>query len=646
MKLTTIYKLLALLVVATIAFSCVEDDDFDTPDTTVAIPQIDGTVISVVELRNLLLQEQNNNGNDVLTFSETNQYVSGFVISSDESGNWFEEMVIQDKASNPEAGVKLLVEVSPLFTSYEFGRKIFIKLDGLTVGLDSGVLSLGIADGSSLEKVASSQLTNFVTRDTMVSTITPLPVGLLDFSDNITNLYVTVENVQFSAGEVVTSQLTFAGEPTDEFDGERTIQDCATGLSAVFSTSTFADFKALLLPSGQGNINGILSKNFFGDQFNVVVNDPSGLVFENDRCDVCGLAEDKFNGVVFADDFGTQLNGDPISGNGWTNFAEEGTVLWETFTDNNSAFGLAASVGAFGSDDASSVSWLISPEINFDEQDGETLNFDTSNSFADQSYLLLLYSTDWDGNTANVSTANWLPILDATIVDDETFFGDWVPSGNVDLSCLSGTAHIAFKYVGNDVDDEFNGTFELDNVAINADVESTNTGVTVAVPYGEDFDAYSDFGGLITEGWSNQNVNGGPTVWVLGDFQNNKYAQISGFNSGENPIETWMVTPGVDMDNTVNETMTMDIQSNFDNGEILAIFYSTDFTGDASTATWNALSVNIPTGPASGFGTFENVGNVDVSFLTGVVHFGFRYQGGDPNATTRYHVDNFAVNGN
>ena len=184
MKSTTIYKLLALFAVATLAFSCVQDDDFDTPDTTVEIPQIDGTVITVAELKNLLLQEQNNNGNDVLTFAETNQFVSGFVISSDESGNWFEELVIQDKASNPEAGVKLLIDVNPLFASYEFGRKIFVKLDGLTVGINSGVLSLGIGDGSNLEKVASSQLTNFVTRDTMVANITPLPVGILDFSDD------------------------------------------------------------------------------------------------------------------------------------------------------------------------------------------------------------------------------------------------------------------------------------------------------------------------------------------------------------------------------------------------------------------------------------------------------------------------------
>jgi|GEM_PF-415573 len=645
MKTFNFYKLFSLLFIAAVTFSCVQDDDFDVPDTQVLPAEIDGTVISIGALRNQLVQEQEGNGNDFITFTETNQFISGFVISSDEGGNFFEELIIQDSPSNPEAGVKILADVNPLFTTYQVGRKVFVRLDGLTVGIDGGVLSLGIGgSGSDIEKIASSQLDTFLIRDTEVAEIVPLPISIEDFDVSKTNLFVSIQNVQFSANEVVTNQLTYAGESTDQFDGERTLQDCATGLSTVFSTSTFADFKSLKLPAGQGTINGILTLNFFGDQFNVTVNDPRDVLLTEERCDLCGFAANTETGVLFGDDFSTQTSGAPISGNGWTNFSEEGSVLWEAFVDENPAFGLAATVGAFGSNDESTVSWLVSPALDLDAQENETLNFDTSNSFSDNSYLLVLYSQDWDGQAENIPNATWLPILDATVVDDDTNFREWVASGNIDLSCLSGTAHIAFKYVGNDVDDEFNGTFELDNVFVNAAVETTTT--VEAIPYNEDFEAYSNFGGLINAGWTNQNISGGNTQWSLGEFESNKYAQISGFSSGESQIDVWMVTPGVDFENTQGEVLTMDIQTNFQNAEILTVFYSTDFEGDATTATWTQLPVTVPPGPTSGFGTFTNVGDIDVSALSGTVYFGFFYEGSDPSATTRYHIDNFSVTGN
>jgi hypothetical protein len=53
----------------------------------------------------------------------------------------------------------------------------------------------------------------------------------------------------------------------------------------------------------------------------------------------------------------------------------------------------------------------------------------------------------------------------ALIVPDDAFFGDFIDSGIVDLSCLDGTGHIAFKYVGSGVP-EFDGTYELDEIAL------------------------------------------------------------------------------------------------------------------------------------------------------------------------------------
>ena len=68
---------------------------------------------------------------------------------------------------------------------------------------------------------------------------------------------------------------------------------------------------------------------------------------------------------------------------------------------------------------------------------------------------------------ANIPNATWDVISSATVVDDEDFFGDWISSGIVDLSCVETTGYIAFRYTGSG-DPDFDGTYELDEIQVNA----------------------------------------------------------------------------------------------------------------------------------------------------------------------------------
>lgn len=474
MKTFNFYKLIALFVATTFVVSCVQDDDFDIPNVISEAPDLQGgTVITIDALFNAQQQEMNNNGNETLTYEESNLFVEGFVISDDEAGNFFEEIIIQDRPVNPTRGVRVLIDVSPLSTYVEFGRKTFIRLDGLTVGFANGVLTLGVQNGTQAEKIPEAQLRDYILRDTVVATIEPKVITFSDFNDSNVNQYIRLNNVQFEASQVLgDNPQTFAGGADDQFDGERILESCDSGQTVVFSTSTFADFKSLLLPAGSGTLDGILTKNFFGDVFNVTVNDPTTIMLDNDeRCDPeqvdCGLATTTGNNVLFSDFFENQTVNTPITGNGWTNFIEEGTQLWEAYFDDgtNASLGISARVGSFNSGDDSTISWLVTPAINFDAQDGETFNFQSSNSFSDGSELQVLISLDWDGVAENIPNANWSELPAATIVSDDDFFGDFIPSGNVSLDCIEGTGYIAFKYIGSGESD-FDGTYEIDEIEI------------------------------------------------------------------------------------------------------------------------------------------------------------------------------------
>ena len=468
---------LFILFLGLISFNaCVENDDFDTP-ANLDLPFTPGSNDVVITIGAVLGQFAQQG--ELFTYETLpnggSTYISGYVISSDEGGNFFEEIVIQDAASNPTAGVVVQIDVNPLFTFYEFGRKVWIKLDGLSVAEDNGVIQIGIQSGNELEKIPAPLRNEHIIRDGEVANIIPLEVNISDFSNDLENLFIRLNDVQFTRNEVFPNPLTLAAEATDQFDGERTLESCAENTSVILSTSTFSDFKGLPLPATRGSIDGVLTRDFFDSFYTLVINTPEDINFDNEeRCDPivldCGLASAQGPNVLFEEDFEGVSAFVPVSGNGWTNYIEAGSESWETYTSggSNASLGVSARMSAFGTGDASNIAWLITPAIDLDANTGVTLSFQTSNSFSDSSELELLFSNDWDGTTAGIATATWGIVPAAYIVQDSDFFGSWFQSGIVDLSCGSGTVHFAFRYIGNDDDNDFNGTYELDNIRISA----------------------------------------------------------------------------------------------------------------------------------------------------------------------------------
>ena len=490
MKTLKINKLIILLLGLVMFNSCVQDDDFSIPDTIIQEPVLDGEVIQISSVLGKLLQTQIDEGvddNGALNYDNNSvtyqypedviQYMEGYVISSDEGGNFFEELILQNAPENPTVGIKVPIDVNPLFTRYAIGRKVYVRVTNLNVGISNGVLAIGFKDGDFISQIPFPLELQTIKRSAEKAEIIPLPLALEEFENSKTNLLINIPDVQFNRTEAVQQQLSFSSEGTDEFDGERTLESCASSVTRVFSTSTFADFSGLSLPVGRGSINAILTKNFFGDTFNVVINTPEDISFGDatTRCDPiiisCGLATTAGTNTIFSDDFETQPTFSPISGNGWTNYSQEGTEPWEAYVSggSNASQGVSARVGSFGSNDTSTISWLITPQIDLGANPNAVLEFETSNSFSDGSTMEVLLSKDWDGTTAGVATATWAIVDDAYVTQDSDFFGSWFDSGLVDLSCETGQIYIAFKYVGNDAPtDDFNGTYELDNIRISS----------------------------------------------------------------------------------------------------------------------------------------------------------------------------------
>ena len=463
----TFKKLLLMMVLGAVAFSCVEDDDFAVPETApvnVDAPENLQPMAFVVDQI-----EQSND--EMVTFETENVFMEGYVISSDQAGNFFEELVLQDAVENPATGIKVLIDVNPLFTTYQVGQRVYVRLDGLTAGYSNGVPVLGIQGNGSIEKIAPARQDEVFLRDDDVFDIVPTMVTTnADLTRDRLLTLVQFPNVQFATADVGRS---FAAEPDDQFDGLRLLQTCDDFFAAPIrlETSTFSDFKANRLFDGSGSVTAILGRDFEDDNFVISVNSLSDFDFDSEvRCNFdvvsCGTASGPGSNTILFEDFESENFGTAEPA-GWTNYIQDGSVEFTVYDSfgTNASLGRSVNIGSFRSGDASSVAWLITPQIDFDAQMGEVFSFDSSNSFSDGSTLQVLYSADWDGTEANIETATWEPLADANVVSDSEFFGNWVSSGNVSLDCLSGAGYLAFKYEGSG-EEETDGTYEIDNISV------------------------------------------------------------------------------------------------------------------------------------------------------------------------------------
>lgn len=473
MKTKNNLVILITLIVSIYFTACLEDGDFTVPENlgieenaklNVLLDSIDKGFIelkSIKDLKSLYIS-----GSNPLKIV-SNIVVKGYVISNDESGNFFREFYIQDKPENPTAGIKIAINLTNINTKYNFGREIYIRLKGLYVGETNsgdGITAIGgnirLADDREIDNVTRNESVNHFLRSKTTEIIIPkiVTLGGLNNSANLCT-FIKVENV-FFGGNLDGKAYK---DPTEDFDTKRVLQSCeGIGLVETFvETSSFSDFANLALPKGGGSLNAIVSRDFGGDFTVLVLNSEDDVAMNETKC-TPKVIED-FQTILLKEDFETTSG--TINITGWTNYSEKGTKLWRSYFDND-VQSRAANIGSFRSRNSATITWLITKEINLETTTEEFVSFDTSTSFADGSTLEVLISEDWNGDETTITTANW-QVLPARIATNNDDFASFINSTFINLSNYSGTIYIAFKYTGNG-DEDFDGTYELDNLIINA----------------------------------------------------------------------------------------------------------------------------------------------------------------------------------
>jgi hypothetical protein len=167
--------------------------------------------------------------------------------------------------------------------------------------------------------------------------------------------------------------------------------------------------------------------------------------------------------LVFSEDFSIGgLDDTILDTDGWLNFSEVGTAQWKEQVYSGNTY---AEFSSFQSGEAINVGWLVSPSINLDAQENETLLFRSSQSYVTSASnsLEVLISSDFDGT--NVTTATWEP-LTATLPTTSSAYFAFVKSGEIDLSGYTGNVHIAFKVKGSGTNTALDGSYQVDDIRV------------------------------------------------------------------------------------------------------------------------------------------------------------------------------------
>lgn len=179
------------------------------------------------------------------------------------------------------------------------------------------------------------------------------------------------------------------------------------------------------------------------------------------------------------------------------------------------------------------------------------------------------------------------------------------------------------------------------------------TGARLNPIFSENFESISSTGNnqfVALPGWTNVSMNG-TERWEARLFSGNKYAQMSSFGTNEPNVDTRLISPALNLNNTANEFFRFGYKTGFANGVALTVWYSTDYSGAGTVAavnaaTWTQFTTPLNVQDTNYAGNFYGSGAIDLSALSGNVYIAFRYQGSSPSGiTTTYQVDNFEVFG-
>lgn len=441
-----------LFIIMVSVFSACVNDEFNIPKLVCTQPDL--TV-------NRTVAEVHANAGSIVAQYTFDDIIEAYVVSSDESGNFFKSISFQTlaTATSPAIGFSVPVDATNTYVDYRIGNKVYLKLKGQYSDISYGALRIGSIYVNSYNEGGVGRLSQNEYKKVLNASCTTISESLLVkttsipdlLDDSNLNTLIELPNVQFTESAIGRHYY----EESNDIGGATnwSLMD-EMGNQVIFRTSSYADFASDLVPNGKGKVKGVLTK--YGTDYQLIARSEKDVIMTGSRAI-----------PFFLEDFQSVVDKSNLSLPGWANIVQSGSLFWKGTVYSGNGY---AEFAISGTKVNSNIAWLISPKIDMDSHTNEILTFRTAQHHLDVdsplNSLEVYISTNFDG--LNVTKATWVPIS-VILPKQATPWYEFVGSGGVDLSSFTGKINIAFKYIGSGKNLALDGAFQVDDVQIYGD---------------------------------------------------------------------------------------------------------------------------------------------------------------------------------
>ena len=350
--------------------------------------------------------------------------ITGIVTTSDEWGNNYKSINIEDGTG----GILIKINNSALYNKYKVGQRVFVKCDGLHIGDYRKLPQLGIWVNGSMESIPNAKIYIYLYPDGSPKPIEPSIVlttipSANDIPATHYNRLVRLEGASFVEGGVATFS-----ESSGATSRDIKMQD---GTTITLRTSNYAKFASTILPTGTGNITGVLTR--YNSTVQLVISSLD---------DLQNFTVPQTLQTVFSVDYPNAFNEGWIQqgyGNDWT-------------TLTNSVFN-----GFYITPSDNQSRWLISPEINIDGTQSPEFSFTHRSPQGFSANVSKAYYTT--NYTNDVNTTEWKPI---DLSEAEGLTSQANVTIPIPAEDISSKFRIAFCYEGKE------STWYISNIKVKA----------------------------------------------------------------------------------------------------------------------------------------------------------------------------------
>ncbi len=565
------------LLLMLVAVGC--NEDFDMPPMVVPHAEHQANM-TIAEFKAKYWQDARN----FIDTCKEDTYIHGWVTSSDEEGNIYKHLYIQDET----AGIGISIDANSICNTYRLGQEIVINMKDFWIGKYNGEYLIGKPEWYPQQSVWEAgrmtldQFKEHVEINGLpnLEKINPIEVNIGDVvghSDAETQLkyqgqFVIIRDVEWVGAD---GELPFSESASST---TRNIKDEDGNVLGV-NNSNYANFRGDPLPVGRGDVQGILYMSG-SDKWGLYLRDANDCIgFDNDT---------------------KGYPSDPWTVTEAIELQDQGKKGWVT----------GYIVGA------------IAPGVN--EVAGSS-DIEWEAPFTLDNTIVIAPSADVRDFSKCIAVA--LPQgssfrRDANLKDFPELLGTqiWVKGS---LASFMGMAGIT------------NNTGSIDEYKLSI----LTGGVTELT---ENFESCVK-NGPMPDGWILKNVKGDKN-WYIDEFDSNKYASVTGYSGKQPPYDAWLITPALDITNAGRKELSFQSKVRYYRGtDVLEVYLMS--TNDPTTAELVKLNPTLATAAIEGQSEFISSGTIDLSQYEGTYCIGFRYVSEQQSNYTTWQLDNFKFGG-